>query len=560
MTMTESTNPPTRFKPVARPACFALLLALGATLLTTAPCRGQADPVADDGMLLTPQRWRDYAYGLSMRLPANARILERVMDDSVPWTLGDTSRANQAVFQNLAQRFTLDRIRADLKRDIHATGEFDQLPLKDPSLEGLLRDPWAGKTNEQMLKAIAARKTVGSKDRAVLLSFVDDGALLRVEGDITYVMRLLIRQVTKGTHINIIAGKVVGAVGTDFPSAILTTEKAIEVAGRQGALLYYKIPDKDKGDAALGQALIEINDGTYAILRFDAPFVLFEDVRTIFEAVLNSIKIRPPEQLAEQRRVNLERGKMWRQMISAKQLHEVTGDTQLLRILQGGEDIGFMAIETRPATELNLPGLAVNVQARVLVGFNAQDREHVRPYVQDTQSTFYLSDDDTQEIWKINTTARLKPQLDKPRAAEKQLTWAETGVRSDGQVKVFRPGVAARKQQAWSKPDAYLSQVDLHLMGRLLPHKKPMEFGFYAYLPAANKISYRTVRVEPTPDGGYMIYTRATPEYGESVAQYDKDRKLIGRLLSGGRALIPTTTDELERLWKAKPTLRSPAR
>ena len=552
--MTETPSRPTRNTIVTRSTISTVSVALLLTLLTALPCPAQSDTVADT-VPLTSQRWREYAYGLSMRLPANARILERVMDDSVPWTLGDTSRSNQAVFRNLAQRFSLDRIRTDLKRDIRATDKPVQPAHKDPRLRELFRDPWADKTNEQMLKEIGTRRTVSSKDQAILLSYADDGALLRVEGDITYVLRLYIKQAAKGIHINKIAAAAVGAVGTDFPSAILTTEKPIELAGRSAALLYFRVPhkgegDKPKGDAALGQALIQINSETFAMLRFDAPYVLFDEVRTIFEAVLDSIEIRPPDELAQQRRVNLERGQIWRQLIGPKQLHDAVGDTQLLRIVQGGWDIGFMTIETRPATELQLPGLAVTVQARV----------HSWPYVYDTKSSFFVSDDDTHEIWKINTTARLKSQLDEHKEAQKQLTWAETGLRFEDDINVIRPGLAARKQQAWRKPDAYLSQVDLHLMERLLPHHRRQVFGFYAYLPSANKISYRAVRVEPTPDGGYLVHTRATPVYGESVAQYDKHGQFMGRLLSGGRALIPTTPEKLESIWKPQPTLRTPER
>ena len=547
--MAETPNRPTRQKIGRWFTRFTLLTALLLTPPMVLPCRAQSDAKIDK-VPLASQRWREYAYGLSMRLPANARILERVMDDSVPWTLGETNRSTQAVFRNLAQRFTLDRIRADLKHNMHATGKSVQTTFNDPRLQELFRDPWAEKTNEQMLDTIGSRRTISSKGQAILLSYADDGALLRVVGDITYTLQLFIKQATKGVHINKIAAEAVGTVGTNFPSAILTTEKSITIAGRPAALLYYKIPNNRKDDAALGQALIQINSQTFAMLRLDTPHALFDEVRVIFESVLDNIEIRPPDELAEQRRINLERGQMWRQLIGPKQLHDAAGDTQLLRIVQGSHDIGFMTIDTQPRTELQLPGMAVTVQARIYRG----------PYVQDTKSSFFLSDDDTHEIWKINTTARLKSQLDEYKESQKQLTWAETGLRFENHIQVIRPGVASRKQQAWRKPDAYLSQVDLHMMERLLPHHQPQVFSFYTYLPSTNKISYRTVRVEPTPDGGYLVYTRATPRYGESIAQYDRHGQFMGRLLSGGRAMIPTTPEQLKIIWKHQPVLHAPKR
>ena len=77
-----------------------------------------------------------------------------------------------------------------------------------------------------------------------------------------------------------------------------------------------------------------------------------------------------------------------------------------------------------------------------------------------------------------------------------------------------------------------------------------VEMAFYAYYPTERKITYRTTRVETAKDGSYTIHTRVSPDEDEQVAHYNKQGKLIKRLLPGGQVILPTTKQQLSAIWK----------
>ena len=466
--------------------------------------------------LLRNEYWREHAHGISLHPPAHAQLFVQILDDTVPWTLG-TSGTKQMALQDLRASLRLDPIRERLKQNPQA--------------------------NQELLDQIGNRTKIAPLRSARLLAHSTSNALLRMEGDLGYSITLYVRN-HKGMHIDQIAAHAIGQVGANWPSARILREQKIEAAGQSGRLLYYNVPQPNRDDAALGQAFVPIHDESFALLRLDVPFVLFEDVRPIFEAVVNSLAVEDPLALAQQRAKLIENGVRWRETLDNKRCRMAAGHLKLLRIIQGGADIGYMTIEMRRARELNLPGLAAIVQARIRDG----------QYVYDTKSQFFLSEDSTHELWKINTTARPrneKPQ--KPKSDEAaQVTWAETGLRFEDQINVTRHDSVAATERTWQVPAGYISQVELHLLDMLLPHDSQKELGFYAYLPSANKITYRTVQIEPATDGSCRLLTRPSPERGQSIAQYDPQGKFQGRWFPGGRVMVPTNADQLKRIWQVE--------
>ena len=473
------------------------LLVMVSVFVTAGPAFGDAG----GDRLLSRQRWHEESEGVSLRVPEGSRLYERVVEDTVPWALGPSS-VPKLVLQDLAARFRLDPNRHDLPEEI------------------------------------GRRRVMKPGRSAFFISHNVDDSLLRIEGDIDYVIRLYLKEMKLEQHVYRVAMLGRHDLAANTPNAIMLEERKLKVDGRPAALVYYRIP-KDRGDAAQGHAFVQIGSRKFAFLRFETPHILLRQTAPVFESVLNSLRVADPHELASQRKENLERGEMWRQMLDAKHLRLAKRDVQLLRIVQGKDDIGYMTIEMVEATELNLPGLKVTVRARILEAMRTLD----------TESHFQLSDDDTHELWTITTTSR-------PRGSARGdptdvMTWVETGLRFKDRLEVSREGeTGPRKTSVWQKPPtAYLSQVELHLMEALLPHKTEQVMGFYAYLPSVNKVTYRTVRITPLADGGYRVRTRASPDHGLSAAEYGRDGRLRWRLMAGGRRLITATKEQFRKIW-----------
>jgi hypothetical protein len=140
-------------------------------------------------------------------------------------------------------------------------------------------------------------------------------------------------------------------------------------------------------------------------------------------------------------------------------------------------------------------------------------------------------------------------------AAARKNAWAETGWRSDSEIKVRRQQAAdmEAKEMGWRRPPlGYLSQVDLYLMHPLLPHTAPVELGFYAYYPNTGKIGLRTERIVPGGDGSFTVYSKPAPDQPEQITRIDSAGRIIERTLPEGRKMIPGAKAQIMALWNMK--------
>ncbi len=507
MTLTTTTAVDTCQPEPGRLYVAGYALSVLATIVFCMPASaGEKTGGGDD--LLAEMRWREHQYGISLRTPLGSRLYERIIDDVVPWALG-RSAVPKLVRRDLRARLPLKAIRKMLGSDPQAE------PLPDVT------------KRQQVVIAQQAAHFVGHGA---------DSAVLRIEGDIDYFIRLYFMHSKRPMHVHNAATQ---AMHVD--ARLIGDFEKIKVDGRAGALVFYRLLEHD-GFRAYGKAYLTINERTFAVLQLDTPSVLLEQMRPVFAAVLDSLRIADPQVLAADRKEDVERGIAWRQSLDAEELRRARRDVQLLRITQGKDDIGFMRIEMAESNDLGIPALAVVVTVRVIEGDTAFD----------TRSIFTLSDDLTHEIWSIKTTARARrPVAKQNRYKADLLTWIETGLRFKDDLEVKREGPThLPRKQAWQRPPhGYVSQVMLHLTDVLLPPDKKQTMGFYAYMPALNKIVYRTVSVEPLEGGARRVWTRPSPGHGQSIAEYDADGRLRWRLLPGGRIIQPTTQAEFRRIW-----------
>lgn len=386
-----------------------------------------------------------------------------------------------------------------------------------------------------------------------------------------------------------VASMAFGQVGTAYPTAVVLSQSPMPIAGRSGAVAFFRIPDARRGSWVLGQAFMEIDPKTFAMIQLEVPAAQYEAVKPAFDAMLKSIAVESPEQINARRKALMQKAIAWHASVDAARLQAALVPEQLFRIVDGNATIGWMRItegvangweqpawraaqEAKRASKLGkepadikLPGVRVDVQARFNFG----------PRAFDVDSRFFVSNDRTQEIWTAKTTVRpikpLKNELprafqrlkqDKPPSAE--ISMAETGVRdhesiyisfeSPTSVQNFHgttPGFQ-EKDPNEARKYLYLSQAELYLLGGLLPRQQPMEMGFYAYSSASRTVTFRTERSTPGAGGLLTVASRLSPDQAEQVSNYDARGRMTHRKLPEGWDVVPTTRAELAAMFNVR--------
>ncbi|MEX0653200.1 MAG: hypothetical protein WD534_17110 [Phycisphaeraceae bacterium] len=152
---------------------------------------------------------------------------------------------------------------------------------------------------------------------------------------------------------------------------------------------------------------------------------------------------------------------------------------------------------------------------------------------------------------------RQRPRVAGPQQSPEQ-GWADTGLRSHERITVSQEGPTEIDNKEWSvPPKAYLSQLAVQALPALLVEQaragevaKPM--AFYAYHPNAGRLMLRTVRTEPADAGGWRVYDRPAPDRAEQTYRYDDRGRLIERRTGDGRVFKPATAEEIRTRWQGR--------
>ncbi len=385
-----------------------------------------------------------------------------------------------------------------------------------------------------------------------------DEASLHILGDGgTYNITLWVRTTAEPIDIDHLMAKMVGQVGMDHPSAEILEQKPTKMLDKPAGAIYVRIPDSKRGPWILGQTFALIQDNTYVLLEFETMPTHLQMTTAIFEAIVASMKIEDPKKIDQDRIDMIEGGVAWRANVRNLDLQQAIVAQQWLRILLNNSEVGYMHVAQRTGRQMDANGICVNVDAHM---------EYAKKVFEST-SQFFVSDDDTMEVWSIKTSSY--PQVARGMAPNplSTSTITETGIRSKTKITVNRDTGAARKEYNWDLAlpreflpndqvqhleKNYLSQVELWLIPHLLPIKDPRPYGFYAYYSNAHKLAFRTVRVEAQSDGGYIVYSRPTPEAPEQVSHFNAAGMLVEQEIPGGETLKPASKDEIRAQWNVE--------
>ena len=386
---------------------------------------------------------------------------------------------------------------------------------------------------------ISMRPPLGSR----LISQTGDDAIMRIVGDAGYTINMYIKKSSADLDIQTITPKAIHQLGTLYPSAIILQQNALHLQGWPSVVIYFKIPDKKRGDWVIGQTFIQLDPRTFVMLKLEVDYPRFQKVQKIYEAAIHSIDIQNPKELDQLRAQEVSHGQALLKQLTPARLRQALRPEVWLRIVENNQDVGYMCIKNKTDTSMGLPGVRVDIQTRFFLGKNTYD----------STSNFFASDDGTQEFWSVRTTVRpIQPDLvQKANAPPNVNSWAETGVRSNNNITVSLERPSGVEKSEWQQPpQGYLSQIQVHLLDRLLGTQESQAMGFYAYHPNSQKIVYRTTSVQTAPDGTTAIHVRPSPEQDEYVTYYNPNGKFIKRLLPGGRAILPATKKELAVKWR----------
>lgn len=430
-----------------------------------------------------------------------------------------------------------------------------------PSIEneGLLQD----KRWRELAYGVSLRPPVDAN----LSTPTHDDALLHIDGYSRYAITFYLEHSNVPIDLDRMMQEMVfqpsWASGKAFVLDDLTRHS--RPAGRPGAIIYLEIPRTGKTSQVLGQAVMQIDPTTFALLRLGVDQKYFEAARPVFEAVFNSFQVDPPRQLDEQREQLIAKGETWLRTINLAKVQANLINEQWFRITEQGKDVGYMVIRQNIAEEMGHTGVRVDVQAHVVGQNNTYD----------LMSNFFWAADDSTEFWSIKNTRRPQGDLKMANIRQKARSTADTGVRADQIIKIDGRDTVVNMitvkrempistvnrskpltdvhEYKWTRPPrAYGSLVLISLIGQLLPHEQPTEMAFYAYDPNVGKVVLRTERIEPTGNGNYLIHSRSSTESEEYLTKYDSNGSMIQRVYPDGRIINAANPKELLARWKIR--------
>lgn len=402
---------------------------------------------------------------------------------------------------------------------------------------------------------VSLRPPLGSN----LVERTADDAVMRVIGDPGYRVSLFIRKSPDQPKLDQLTNKLIAKFAIEQPSAVITEQKEIKIADGRGAWVCMKVVDPKRKDWVVGYAVTQIDATVYVLLQLECSFNWFTTARPIFEAMVASIEIANPGEIDKAREEAVARGMQWRAGVKLADLQQAIISHQWFRIVQGEKDVGWMHVAQKPDKEMQSSGIRVDVEATIML-----EKETYT-----TTGRHFLADNGAMEVWSTRTVGRKNLPPGAKAGPDDERVVSETGVRNKQSVEVNRANAAQNRGQAkWdlskrgimegngeakhSMGQAYLSQVELHLLPRLLPRKTAEPMGFYAYYPNTGKLAYRTERVVVEADGSYKVISRPTPEQPEQVSIYNAGGALIKRSSPGGQTLLPATKAEIAAKWGLK--------
>lgn len=336
------------------------------------------------------------------------------------------------------------------------------------------------------------------------------------------------------------------------------------------ARAYLAVPEVDGSTMAHGYTVFQNGAQRFLVLELITPVDDLPRTRPIYETSVATVRLEDPTALATRRAAAIASGVALMQRLAEADLRAVMLTSEgeqrerwerLYAPAATGSDsdateAGYRRIRTwigargeiDPSrdpqsfrgTDLQ-QGYLLRMDTRLLQG------DPARPTIVDSSAVFFMSMDRNDEAWVIDMGVR---EPDGQRA-----TWNETGGR-DGRsmtIAVSQSGAAPQAVKPLIEGEGYVSRLEAYLLPELLVrHAIPGEFGFYAYQPALQTITFRSDTLTQRNEALWQLDTKLSEDADPQVALYRAGGEHVQTILPDGRVWAPITLQRLAQLWRDK--------
>ncbi len=352
---------------------------------------------------------------------------------------------------------------------------------------------------------------------------------------------------------------------TGATETVLFRNDELRINGKPASRFYVKVtPALRKDPIVTGYTIFWTAPGEFAIFQFDCKADDYDTARPEYETVMATAVFRDPQVVAQERVAGIDAANALFGALTPEDLNQLlaTPHVQFYRTympVQGGargesQEIGYQRVEMRTGYRGDLdpnkprnrwgradkdPGFIVRVTGRQL-----QDQMLI-----DVDAIYFLSQDRQEEVWRVVMEAHQDNQRE---------AWLETGAHLNGTIKVsVTQGSQPTQSKQWkTPPDAYISQVEHLILGRLLVSRGDVgAYNFYYYNAQMSDLLLRRDVLEPIQSRGpekWRLTSKNAENLPESVKTYDARGNLLRVEEANGVIKEPIALDQLRRLWRSK--------
>jgi hypothetical protein len=349
------------------------------------------------------------------------------------------------------------------------------------------------------------------------------------------------------------------------------------------------------------QLVVQLADNQFIVLTLYVPLKDQKLAIATFDAMQSTFEILNREELVKRREAAVILGKKWlAQRIADELTPKLNLTPQLFRMKAGSDDIGFLRFDEKETSRDNTKGIQVAVTSRGFrpTGENASGQyvaywaysgtpaakaqadyfswENTtktvlnRPNIPLIRQTFWLTEVGTGQLEsssrfsdeEIEQLRKQREELlkDKNLPADKVPPPIETPTKSYHLHVIYggdpsQPPIPTFDEFISLEHPAVLPSVLDYLWPRVVDLSKPCEMTFVAYSSATKKLTYRTLSVigkdRIVINHQSTECTRCQDEIDPAITTLwvDADGKILMMRTSDQSLLLPTTEDEMFRLW-----------
>lgn len=343
---------------------------------------------------------------------------------------------------------------------------------------------------------------------------------------------------------------------------------------------------------------VRVGDRQYLLLTMTAPLASKDEAIRTFNAMVETLEVWTADEVMERRLAAVVAGKQWFLNRSPEELApKLIKQPQYFRIKVEGKDVGYMRFDELEDTYLDYKGIIVQVNSRsfpadgsAILGKNTafwayENQPNVNAKIRlsvwsnNVKTVLFPVNGPPQVAWTSETgtvqwEAGQPPLVRDNRGPEVPANggYVLSVTRSAGKNNVIlnekgQPVPVIGGEAGLTKPARYfigrgkpdpLPRVLDTLWPRVMDLKEPRRYGFSAFSTTTNGMTLTTLTVhgqeEITIDGRKMKATRVSNELtpGSTTMWVDHTGKILMMATSDKTVLIPTTEEEMIRVWGPK--------